>query len=318
MKKLVLTCFVYGILILLVLELGVRAFHLTKDYPVRYIDKFGVEKWQPNQTGYSVTGNRKQNFSEYRINNSGFNSYREFTPSSDKTEIALVGDSFIEGFHQDYYNSIGKKIENNIGDIEVYEYGYAGYDLADQLHLMHQYQNTFKLIDYVFIGLEFDTDLLRPEYSISNERMKLETPVYKILRQCKLLVYLQSIGILDAPKNLISKLSKANKIKAQTTEQELYPLYLNNFKHLVNTYHFDKNKYIFLIDAKKTPASFLNYLNNNQYRYLDFSETLNRSKNSTTLIYDMHWNNYGRTLIAETIGSYVLQSGTSKSQLTNF
>jgi hypothetical protein len=96
MKKLFLKSLLYLVLIVLVLELLVRIFHLTKDYPVRYVDKFEVEKWVPNQEGYSVTGNRRQNFSKFYINNSGFNSYREFTPSKDKVEIALVGDSFIE------------------------------------------------------------------------------------------------------------------------------------------------------------------------------------------------------------------------------
>ena len=98
-----------------------RAFHLTKDYPSRYVDEFGVEKWMPNQNGMSVTGIRRQNFSEFKINKSGFNSYREFTPTEDKTEIALVGDSFIEGFHQHYYNSIGKKIENKLKLGEIYQ-----------------------------------------------------------------------------------------------------------------------------------------------------------------------------------------------------
>ena len=127
------------------LEIWVRVFHLTKDYPVRYIDEFGVEKWMPNQDGFSVTGNRRQNFSEYHINNFGYNSYREYNPSKDKVEIALVGDSFVEGFHQNYYNSTGKKIEKILNGIEVYEFGYAGYDLADELHLIHQYQSTFNL-----------------------------------------------------------------------------------------------------------------------------------------------------------------------------
>ncbi|MGB5692170.1 MAG: hypothetical protein WBM43_06155, partial [Flavobacteriaceae bacterium] len=66
----------YAVLMLLVLECLVRIFHLHKDTPERHIDDKGVEKWVPGQQGYSVTGNRRQNFSEYRINNSGYNSYR--------------------------------------------------------------------------------------------------------------------------------------------------------------------------------------------------------------------------------------------------
>ena len=143
MKKLFFKSTKYGLLILIGLELIIRGLHLTRDYPVRIIDDKRVEKWKPNQKGFSVTGNRRQNFSEYHINNSGFNSYREFNPTEDKREIALVGDSFIEGFHQDYYNSIEKKIESKIPEIEVYEFGYAGYDFTDQLHLVHVYKNEF-------------------------------------------------------------------------------------------------------------------------------------------------------------------------------
>jgi len=102
MKKLILKCIAYAVLIVLLLEVYVRVFHLSKDYPVRFVDTKQVEKWRPNQNGYSVTGNRRQNFSKYHINNSGFNSYREFHPTKEKFELALVGDSFIEGFHQNY------------------------------------------------------------------------------------------------------------------------------------------------------------------------------------------------------------------------
>ncbi|NJX15180.1 hypothetical protein [Tamlana crocina] len=100
-------------------------FHLYNDVPLHlFIDEYGIQKTVPGQVGFSVTGNRRMNFCEFRINKSGYNSYREFTPSADKIEIALIGDSFIEGFNQHYYDSTGKKIENNLGNnVEVYEYG---------------------------------------------------------------------------------------------------------------------------------------------------------------------------------------------------
>lgn len=109
MKKFILKTILYIFLILVSLELLVRVFHLHTQIPPSYIDEYGVEKRVPKHNGYAVTGNRNQNFSEYDINEFGYNSYRQFTPSKDKFEIAIIGDSFIEGFHQDYYNSIGKK-----------------------------------------------------------------------------------------------------------------------------------------------------------------------------------------------------------------
>jgi len=299
-------------LVLLVLECIIRICHLTKDYPVRIIDEFGVEKWKPNQKGFSVTGNRRQNFSEFRINRSGFNSYREFEPSQDKKEIALVGDSFIEGFHQDFNNSIGKKIENVLTDYEVYEYGYAGYDLADQLNLIHQYNEDFKLIDYVFIGLDFNTDLKRGQHKIIQDRMRLESPMYRNLRKIKLLTYMNSIGVIDAVKkriiNLLSFKSKVKKevsnMKEKDLTNEMNQEYLINFKALLKTYNFDKERYIFFIEKSRTPQKFIDYLNSNKFQFIDLSTHLMQSKQPTTLIYDKHWNDKGRSLVANSILNY--------------
>ena len=250
MKKLVIKTAIYFFLMLLVLEVIVRVFHLGKDTPARFLDTYEVEKWKPNQNGFSVTGNRRQNFSEYHINASGYNSYREFTPTKDKIEVALVGDSFIEGFHQDYYNSIGKKIENKIPKIEVYEYGYAGYDFADQLHLVNAYKEQFDLIDHVILGIKFSNDLTRGEYNVIKERLNLESPINRLLKKSKLLVYCKSIGILDPPQKLIYRIRKTlrpeqqnngiDKTEALWIQRENEKKYLENFKSLVSKYGFDK------------------------------------------------------------------------------
>ncbi|GGD10133.1 DUF4441 domain-containing protein [Hyunsoonleella pacifica] len=316
MKKLILKCFVYAVLIVLALEVYVRVFHLTKDYPSRYVDKYGVEKWVPNQSGFSVTGNRRQNFSEYHINNSGFNSYREYNPIENKIEIALVGDSFIEGFHQNYYNSIGKKIENQIQGIDVYEFGYAGYDFADQLHLVHSYKKKFDLIDHVIFGLKFENDLTRSTYNVVQDRMRLESSLYRNLRKVKILAYTQSIGILDplkqTPNRFFSFITGQSKSKKKLTEDQKLAKeknnneeYLKNFKSLIDTYGYDKEKFTLLIDKSKTPNLFLEYLDNNNFNWVDFSRDLEASKRPTTLIYDKHWNNNGRTIIANKLTEYL-------------
>ncbi|MBP1841022.1 hypothetical protein [Formosa algae] len=312
MKKLFINMLLYAVLIALCLEVVIRLLHLTKDYPVRYVDEFGVEKWVPNQRGFAVTGIRRQHFSEYHINNSGYNSYREFHPTPDQVEIALVGDSFIEGFHQQYTNSIGKKIEQRLKDVEVYEYGYAGYDFADQLHMINTYKETFDLVDYVVLGLKFENDLTRSSYTVVQDRMKLETPLYKTLRQSKLLVYLQNVGTFDAAKSLLSKITSVNNnnkaISKRSSETELQDQYIINFKRLVHTYGYDKQRFTLLLDAAQTPPIFLKYLEDNGFRYLDFSEPLQASKTPTNLIYDMHWNNHGRTLIAELVADFVAEN----------
>jgi len=313
MKKLIFKCCVYFFAIIICLEILTRIFYLAKDNPSRFLDDKKVEKWVPNQQGFSVTGNRRQNFSAYRINKFGFNSYREFTPSKDKMEIALVGDSFIEGFHQNYYNSIGKKIELILPQINVYEFGYAGYDFADQLHLINSYKEMFDLIDITIIGLDFNTDLNRAEYNVINERLASETFVKKLLKKSKLIVYTKEMGIFDIPRKLISKISIALLInKKEHLSSTLRKVSINknaknikNFKSLVAKYNYNKDKFILLLDRTKTPDHFLSYLKLNNYNYIEFGISLKNAKKPTTLIYDQHWNNYGRELISKTIVDYL-------------
>ncbi|MFD0836312.1 hypothetical protein ACFQ0I_11080 [Mariniflexile aquimaris] len=312
MKKLFFKMFLYTVLIVMILEVLVRVLHLTKDYPARFVDERGVERWVPNQEGYAVTGNRRQNFSKFHINSSGYNSYRDFKPSKERTEIAIVGDSYIEGFHQDYDNSIGKKIESKLHDVDVYEIGYAGYDLADQLHLIHQYPKFFALIDYVIIGLDFNTDLSRGTYEVVQDRMRLESAKFKAMRQIKLLVYFQNIGAFDAPRELVRNLLSGSEpvvVKKTAEEIQLQEVQLQqqrfeNFKRLVAVYGFDKERFVFLIDTSKTPQLLLDYLHEQGYRYIDYSERLNQSVLPTTLIYDQHWNNHGRSIVASLIADY--------------
>ena len=298
----------YLLLMLLIFEGLVRLLHLAKDTPIRYLDKYEVEKWVPNQKGYDVTGNRRQNLAKFSINNSGFNSYREFTPTLKDIEIAIVGDSFIQGFHQDYDNSIGKKIEENLPNTQVYEYGYAGYDFADQMHLIDSYKKEFDLIDHVIIYLDFDSDLNRGEYEVLQERLALQTPINTIIKKIKLLVYFKNIGLLDPPKlfvakiiNLIKGVNNSQK-KNSTNKKELKKTkYITNFKKLIQLNNFDKRRYSLLLDASKTPMEFLSYLKEGNIKYIDFSTEFEKATKPTNLIYDQHWNNYGRSLIAKKI-----------------
>lgn len=312
MKKLVIKLGVYSFLILISLEILVRIFYLGEDKPSRFVDEKRVEKWVPNQEGYNVTGNRNQNFIRYNINSSGFNSYQEFEPTKDGVEVALVGDSFIEGFHQPYRISIGRKVEQKLNDeIKVFEYGYSGYDMADQLHLINAYKEDFDLIDRIYIKMKFYNDLERGEYFVQKSRLNLESPVNKLLKKSKLLIYFSEIGVLDPVRNLAGDVMalvkggatqvKSEELPKEITEKE--KIYLANFKNLVSLYGYDKEKTVLLMDESNTAKLFLDYLDDNDFKHIDFGEKINNSKRKTTLVYDMHWNNHGRTIVADIIVS---------------
>lgn len=295
---------------LVCLEGLVRVLHLYTEDPPRFIDSYGVEKRVPNHTGYAVTGNRNQNYSKFSINNSGFNSHREFTPSKDKIEIAIIGDSFIEGFHQDFDDSLGNKIEDELkNNIEVYEYGYAGYDMANQMHLIHAYKEDFEKIDHIVLYLNYKSDLGRSEYTPNTGRIAmLSSLLFKLRDNIKLLSYTSKIGILDSFKKMLGENNKdiSNTIEGEEAQIEKEELFLNNFKQLVKLYGFDNNKTHILLDSRKTSASFLNYCKENGMSYIDFSEAFEESDSPTTLVYDKHWNNNGRELIASIVSEYFI------------
>lgn len=315
MKKFILKSILYVFLILLALEGLVRLFHLYTEDPPRFIDEKGVEKRVPGYEGYSVTGNRNQNFSEFRINEAGFNSEDDFKPTKDNVEIAIIGDSFIEGFHQDYDDSTGEKIEKKLPGVQVYEYGYAGYDLANQMHLVYAYKDQFELIDRIIIYLNYESDLGRGKYEPNYDRIKmLNSTLFKIRDNIKLLAYGSKIGILEPFKRLAQggafkepekgyQTNKLEKTEAQKAKED--SLRLANFKSLANLYGFDKKKTTILLDSRKTSQSFIDYCNTEAIDFIDFAEAFKKSKKSTTLIYDKHWNNNGRELIASEIADYI-------------
>ena len=342
MKKLLVKSLLYFILILLALEGLVRIFHLYTEDPPRFIDGQGVEKRIPGHTGYAVTGNRNQNFSEFRINEAGFNSFREFQPTEEGYEVALIGDSFVEGFHQDFDKSTGKRIENRLENIQVYEYGYAGYDLANQMHLVQAYADQFALIDKVIQYLDYETDLDRGTYEPNYGRIKmLSSTVFKLRDNIKLLAYGSKIGILEPFKRLVQgdAASEAHPTKEknnpsngenghptkETVETKGFPERVTieseefsqkkalderriaNFKSLMSEYGFDKKKTALLLDSRKTSQVFLDFLRENNIRFIDYSESFENSKEPVTLIYDQHWNAHGRELIAEEIANYLKQ-----------
>ena len=143
----------------------------------------------------------------------------------------------------------------------------------------------------------------------------LSSPLFEIRDRIKLLAYGSKIGILEPLKKLVTGNAfevntrgyKTNVIESETPAEILIrdQQYLDNFKNLIRLYGYDKTKTTLLLDASKTSKSFLDYCNTNGFKYIDFSETFKKSTKATTLIYDWHWNNHGRDLIAQVISDYI-------------
>jgi len=308
MKKLLFKIGVYAITIFVLLECYVRIFHLSSDVPKRVIDEFGVEKRISNQTGTNITGNRRQHATTYKINENGFNSIRSQISSSENFKLALIGDSYIEGFHQDYNNSLGRMIETELDSVEVYEYGCGGYDLADQFHMINAYKDKFAELDLIVVYMKYENDLERSIYTTNQIRLnKMNNVVGKIRNFSKLLSYGGGLGLI----NKFGKFLKSLKLPVNSASQDSSKSLITdstkikNFETLISNYGINKNKVKLLLDSRNTCPNFLAFCDDIGMCYIDFAETLKHAEKETTFIYDTHWNSYGRNLLAKKISDCV-------------
>ena len=67
----------------------------------------------------------------------------------------------------------------------------------------------------------------------------------------------------------------------------------------------DSHKSTFLLDKSLCSPMFLEYLDTNNFKVLDFGEVLDQSKEETTLIYDQHWSKHGRELMRNVLVNYI-------------
>ncbi|KAB7530481.1 hypothetical protein F8C76_02955 [Flagellimonas olearia] len=295
------------------MEVLVRLFHLYNDTPDWNLAKDNTYKRVPGQTGYAVYGNRRQVMAPYRINSSGYNSFRDFDPVEDEIEIAIFGDSFIEGFHQDYRNSLGKKVERGLSNVQVYEYGHSNFDLADVMYLVNTNTSDMDKIDFIVYAIDYEYDLMRDTYKVVPRKV-----VFPLLRHSKFLVYLLDIGMIDQIKKVLRKWNVGQAPREGVGKKiDRDSLFLHNFKTLTNKYGLEKKKVAFLLDGRHTSDQFLKYLSDNGIQIIDYGLAFQVSEDQgvpTTLIYDQHWNDHGRELIAEQIIDYF----NKKNQYNSF
>jgi hypothetical protein len=140
------------------LEISLRVFGLAaQTMPTKNVDNNYV--FEPGKSGFWVRGGLKEINSYYAINKQGFNSIVDYTDLDNKNlNIALIGDSYIQGFHTDANYSIGRQLEDMLGpNVVVYEFGRAGGNIVDYGLVYEEYVKN-KKYDFIFI-LATDKDL---------------------------------------------------------------------------------------------------------------------------------------------------------------
>lgn len=155
MKKFIIyiisTVFAY----LILLEVTTRVFDLS-GHTEPEINLNNNRLLKPNSEGIWVNGGKGEIVGHYKINEQGFNSLKDYsTLDKDKLSIAIIGDSYIEGFHVDVENSIGRLLEAETQHaVEVHEYAKSGGNIVDFSLMFKQWiKNKY---DYTFILVTSD------------------------------------------------------------------------------------------------------------------------------------------------------------------
>ena len=131
MKKLIINLFIFFVVFIGLFEIFLKVFGLATDVPFSHLFDNGYVLYKADQEGKFVRGSRGEVSTAFHINQTGWNSVVEYG-APDSSTLAIIGDSYIEGFYVDVDRSIGRKIElltNN--RYKVHEYGIAGANIHD-------------------------------------------------------------------------------------------------------------------------------------------------------------------------------------------
>jgi GDSL-like Lipase/Acylhydrolase family len=151
------------LLMLLFCEFVVFRFILpASEWPYRYSIQNGDDavrylyKDAPMyHTGIQRLGFPERYAAKYNINREGWNSPREYTSAkSEKTRIAVIGDSFVDAFQVDVHKCFAELLEKNLSPrTEVYRFGFGAAPLTQYLQVLRYVERKFHP-DIVIISVQ--------------------------------------------------------------------------------------------------------------------------------------------------------------------
>ncbi len=206
MKRFLFQFALFIIISFILLELTLRIFQFAGN-TVPQVNLNGNKLRKPNVTGEWIRGGMGEIRSTYHFNNKGWNSTVDYSDAmADSLKIALIGDSYVQGFHTSVDSSIGRQFEYLYRSSKiVYEYGQAGGNIVDFSKIYEAYH----LEDYfkVFI-LITDKDLTKKKASFMGKGKSIPKQDFmrKLYGFSHLIRYFNiNHGFLEGIKNIPSK-----------------------------------------------------------------------------------------------------------------
>ena len=288
MKQFIIEIILIFSMVFIIGELSSRFFELkTQTVDFLTSDNQGFYSNKPNSTGNYVFGKFPNiHKTKFHFNDIGFNTPLDFKDFNEKKiTIAFLGDSFVESYNVNYYDSFSSILMNQSEVYQSYDFGVSGYNMEDYIWIYKKYD--LEKFDHVFLipkTNDFTNSGNRIKYNPSKEKYRA------------LLKYFHFLNYLNYNHNIFKTINELFKKKLnRAVKKNEFVLNKNHRKFLSNTnlkiLPRDEETYMMLKKEKIKNVIMINH----DLKPFDFGQ-LNR-----------HWNKNGRINVISTIIPYISQ-----------
>lgn len=147
----------FGVFFMIVVEVFFRTVIPSSQPPFQaYNSRFGILHHEgcPARSGQFTAGRLARTRSQWHINEAGWNSPREYLPRAERDRpcVAVIGNSYVEGFYADVDSGITGALERHLGPNGVaYNFGKSGVNAAQMLRVARYAKSEFAPETFVFV-----------------------------------------------------------------------------------------------------------------------------------------------------------------------
>jgi len=301
MKKFLIYITGFLLLVIVLSEVTIRFFDLAgKTMLEKEIDNNAMLK--PGEKGFFKRGGLKEINSYYSINKQGYNSIIDYdTLDKQNINIALIGDSYVQGMHTDVRHSIGRQLEELFDrNVIVHEYGRDGANIVDYALTFKKYIQS-KPYDFTFILVtDKDLRLKKPSTIGRGDRVFKENIFRSLYDNFHLLRYLNiNHGLMVHFNKLINNGPESiDRIHGKNSDKDdlIKETYLNKVNN--DALGMISSKVIFLYEEDRLSHYFIESFNFQFKKVIHLKHPINHGL-------DKHWNINGRYNCAKTMADYI-------------